>query len=845
MAALSDMALSARLACREMRGSLRGFRVFAACLVLGVAAIAGVGSLTNAILMGLSQEGRTLLGGDVSLSLSQRPASEDELAYIHASGVVSLARSLRSMVRNLNTEDRRLAEVKAVDAFYPLYGVATLDTGAPLQNALAKHNGRWGAVLAPELAENLNAKPGHVLRLGELELEFRGVLTKEPDNAADGFDLAPRLMVATGALNDSGLLRQGALVRHTYRIKLPEGSDIKTWRYETEERFPDAGWRMRDSSDGAPQVREFTARVGQFLMLVGLATLVVGGVGVAGAVRSYLRQRTETIATLKALGAESHLVRRMYMMQIILIAAPCIALGLALGAMAPAATVAVAGDLLPFAPVIAVFPVALFKAAAAGVLVAILFTLIPLEEARRVPPARLYRQQTAAHSPAWSKRVWAHMIIGGGLLAALPLMDTDQPLFIAGFIAATLMAFALLWGAGFLLEWLVRKLPRAKWLPLRLGLSNLSRPGAPTRATVLALGLGLTLFATLALVQANLTRQIAENLPERAPAFYFIDIQRADQQRFKDTVLALEGVESVEMVPYMRGRIIALNGRAADDAAVAPGSRWALRGDRGLTFATNMPADNRLVAGEWWSADYQGPPAISFDAELAKGMGLQVGDHMTISVMGRDITARIMSLREIEWGSLAMNFAIVFDPHTLAAAPYTYLATVSVTPTQEAAVFRHMTDAFPSVSAVRMKEVLEEVKRMVTTMGAAVQMAALVTIFAGVLVLAGATAASQRAHIYDAVVLKLLGGTRPIILASLIIEYMALGLAAGLAAAGLGSAAAWVVVVPVMNMTWGFDGGVLAVTLAFSIGLTVLLGLLGTGAALNARPAWALRSLAR
>lgn len=845
MAPLSEILLSARLAWREMRGGLRGFRVFAACLVLGVAAIAGVGSLTSAILLGLAQEGRTILGGDVSLSLSQRPASADELDYLNMSGTVSLARTLRSMVRNLNTGDRRLAEVKAVDGHYPLYGAAMLNTHEPLQDELAERNGRWGAVLAPELAENLNAKPGHILRLGDLELEYRGVLTKEPDGAADGFDLAPRLMVAAGAMADSGLLREGALVRHSYRVKLPQGSNIKSWRSDTEARFPDAGWRLRDSSDGAPRVREFTARVGQFLTLVGLATLVVGGVGVAGAVRSYLQQRSETIATLKALGAESALIRRMYLLQIALIATPCIIAGLALGALAPAITVAVAGDMLPFAPAVDVFAAALMKAAAAGVLVAILFTLLPLEEARRVPPARLYRQQAAPQSSPWDKRLWAHLIIGGGLLAALPLLDTEQPLFIGGFIAAILAIFLLLWGAGFLLERLVRQLPRAKWLPLRLGLSNLSRPGAPTRATVLALGLGLTLFAALALVQANLTRQITETLPARAPAFYFIDIQRTDQQLFQDTAAALDGVEALEMVPYMRGRIMALNAATADDAAVAPDSRWALRGDRGLTFAARLPADNRLVAGEWWPDDYQGPPVISFAADLAKGMRLKVGDSMTISVMGRDITARIMSLREIDWGSLGINFAIVFDPHTLAAAPYTYLATMSVTPEREATVFRRMTDAFPSVSAVRMKEVLEEVKRTVTAMGAAVRIAALVTIFAGVLVLAGATAAGQRAHIYDAVVLKLLGGTRPTIFASLVIEYLALGMAAGAAAAVLGSAAAWVVVVHIMDMTWGFDGGVLVATLAISIALTVTLGLVGTGTALNARPAWALRQLAR
>lgn len=845
MTMASSRRLGLRLALRETRGALRGFKVFAACLVLGVAAIAGVGSLTGAIVLGLEREGRAILGGDVELSLSQRPATVAELAYLTSTGTLSQTRFLRSMARNLTTGDRRLAEVKAVDARYPLYGAVTLADNGSLSDALAFRDGRWGALLAPELAENLRVQPGHLIRLGDLELAFRGILSREPDSAADGFDLAPRLMIAAAALDASGLLREGALVRHSYRIALPEGADVKAWRAQTEASFPDAGWRLRDRSDGAPRVREFAERVGQFLTLVGLATLVVGGVGVAGAVRSYLERRTETIATLKALGAQSALIRHIYLLQILLVAAPCILAGLALGAVAPGLTATLAGDLLPFRPAVEIFPYALLKAALAGLLVAILFTLWPLEEARRIPPARLYRQQAAPDAPPARGRLWLMIVTGGGALAALPLLDSDQPLFIAGFLAGTVIAFVLLLLAGTGVERLVRRLPRARWLPLRLGLANLTRPGAPTRATVLALGLGLTLFAALALVQANLTRQIAENLPAQAPAFYFIDIERGQAEAFQAAARAEDGVSAVDMVPYVRGRIIALNAQRADDSAVAPNSRWALRGDRGLTFAHHLPAGNRVVAGEWWPADYQGPPAISFDAELAAGMGLKVGDTMTVSVLGRAITARIMSLREIDWGSLGINFAIIFDPHSLSAAPYSFLATVAADSEAEARVFRRLTDAFPGVSAVRMREVLHEVKRLVTTMGAAVQAAALVTIFAGILVLAGATAAGQRAHIHDAVVLKLLGGTRATIFTSLVIEYLALGLAAGAVAAALGSAAAWVVVVQVMEIPWRFDAPVLLLTLAASIGLTITLGLVGTGAALGARPAQALRQLSQ
>ena len=836
--------LALRLALRDARGGIKGLRIFVACLVLGVAAMAGVGSLTSAIMEGLSREGQSLLGGDVEATLSQRAASAEELAFLADSGTVSAIRYLRSMVRDARSDERRLAEVKAVDDAYPLYGRVALSPSMTVATALGRRAGVWGAALAPELASHLQARLGDRLRLGGIELELRTVLTGEPDGAVDGFELAPRLLLHADALDASGLLSKGALVRHSYRVKLAPPEMPKVWRGEAEARFPDAGWRIRDRENGAPQAREFADRVGQFLLLVGLTTLIVGGVGVAGAVRGYLGRRVDTIATLKALGAESGFIRRLYLMEIIILAIPCVLLGLALGASVPWVAQLAAGDRLPVPLALAVYPLPLLKAGVAGLLIAIAFTLLPVEAARLVPAARLYRRQVADDGARSRKMGPLAIAFGIIVIAVLPFLATEEPQLVAWFFAASVGLFLLLFIAGAGIERLARRLPRVTNPAVRLGLANLCRPGAPTRTTVVALGLGLTLFATLALIEANLERQVSKTLPGRAPAFYFIDIQRDQKEQFVAAAATLDGVEDILPVPYVRGQITALKGRPADIMTVAPEARWALRGDRGLTFAAELPAGNHLVAGEWWPPDYNGPPAISFDAELARGMGLGVGDTMTLSVLGRPITARVMSLRKIDWGTLGINFAIIFDPTTLQGAPYTYLATLSTEPHVEAEVFRRLTDAFPNVSAVRMKEVLEEVRRLVIAMGAAVRLAAGITILAGILVLAGATAAGQREHIYDAVILKLVGGTRATVFASLLVEYLTLGLTAGVIAAVLGTLAAFVVVTEVMAMSWSFFPAALGLTLALSMALTVLLGLLGTGAALAVRPAAALRDLA-
>lgn len=837
---------SVRFALRDLVGGVRRFRVFALCLVLGVAAIAGVGSLTEAVVAGLQQEGRSLLGGDVEFRLNHRPASEAERAFLDLGGTVSETESLRAMVHLGRNDARSLSTLKAVDARYPLYGQVDLSDGVTLDRALGMQSTTagdlWGAVMAPELADRLGARIGDRLTVGNLVVELRALIRREPDRANDGFELAPRLMIATAALPATGLVTEGSLVTHSYRVKLPPQTDLKLWVKRLETAFPDAGWRVTTRDASAPRVREFAERLGQFLTLVGLTTLVVGGVGVAGAVRSYLDGKTGTIATLKALGAESGFIARVYFCQVMVITLVSIAIGLALGALVPGAVSALVADKLPVPPQGGLYILALAKAALYGLLVVLAFTLGPVMRTRRVPAATLFRRDLAgpaARADWWVRALAAAMIL---VLLILPFAETDKPLFILGFEGGAVGVLLLLLLAGWTVRTLAARAPRPHNPILRLALANLHRPGAPTVGVVLALGLGLTLFATLSLVEGNLGRQIRDNLPTEAPAFFFLDLQRDQRDAFVATAERIAGPGSVRVVPYLRGQITRLKGLPTDAALVAPDARWALRGDRGLTFSATLPADNQLVAGSWWPAGYAGPPQVSFDSALAEGMGLKIGDRIAVNVLGREIEAEIVSLRKIDWGTLGINFAIIFDPATLSGAPYSYLATLNASGPAEARVYRALTDQFPNVSAVRMKEVLGEVNRLMGDMANAVRAAALITLVAGVLVLAGATAAGARERIYDAVILKMLGGTRATVMTALLLEYAILGLVTGVMAAGFGTLAAYVLVSVVMDIRWVFLADAVAVTLLLSIAATMLFGLMGTWAALTVRPAQALRA---
>src|SRR5690606_23667802 len=366
--------------------------------------------------------------------------------------------------------------------------------------------------------------------------------------------------------------------------------------------------------------------------------------------------------------------------------------------------------------------------------------------------------------------------------------------------------------------------PRLRSPELRLALANIHRPGAPTPAVVLSLGLGLTLLVTVSLINGNLTGEITRDLPDRAPAFFFVDVQPDQVDALETLVVARDDVTGFNRVPMLRGKITAVNGVPSDQLTVAQEAQWALRGDRGITYSAELPEGSSLVRGNWWPGDYSGPPLVSFSEELAQGFSVDVGDTITINVLGWEITAEIANTRQIDWTNLGINFVLVFSPGLLSAAPHTVLATVEMNggPLAEEALEREVTSAFPNITSVRVREALEAVNELLGNFAVAVRATGGITLVAGILVLAGAMAAGFRSRVRDAVVLKVLGATRARILGIYVREYAVLGLATALVAALAGTIAAWVVVTVLMELPWHFLPGTLALTVAGAAFVTVM-----------------------
>ena len=847
--ALRTLSLAVRFSLREMRGGLSGFLIFLACIALGVAAIGGVNSVARAISAGVAAEGQSLLGGDIRFELNQRLATPEEHAFLDSLGTVATSAGMRSMARLEDGSDQALVEVKAVDDLYPLYGELVTEPALPHEQLFGQTEGMFGAAAPDLLFERLGLRVGDRVMLGTEAFELRARIVSEPDAISDGFGFAPRLMVSMAGLQTTGLLQPGSLVEYAWKVKLPDDSGearLAEIRERAGREFPQAGWSIRTRSNAAPSLSSNIERFSQFLTLVGLTALVVGGVGVANAVRAYLDGKRGVIATFKSLGASGGFVFTVYLVQILVIAAAGIAIGLVLAAAMPFAASGVLASVIPVPAEGGLYPGALALAALFGVLVTLVFALLPLGRARDIPATALFREMGFEGSGMPRLPYLAIALALAALLAFIAIWSSGDRRIATIFVGATVFSFLVLRGVGQFVQFLARKSPRVRSTALRLAIGNIHRPGALTPSVVLSLGLGLTLLVTLALIDGNLRRQIAGSLPERAPNFFFVDIQSADIERFSDFIAGQTPSGELMKVPMLRGRIVRLNGTDIREIQVPPEGAWVLRGDRGITYSETVPENATLSSGEWWQQDYSGEPLVSFSAEEAGQIGLELGDTVTVNVLGRDITARIANFRQVEWESMAINFVMVFSPNAFAGAPHSWLATLTTegaTAQEESRLLNAVTRAFPAVTTVRVKDALDVVNRIVAQLGTAIRAAAGVALLASVLVLAGALAAGNRARIHDAVVLKTLGATRRTLISAFALEYTLIGLATAIFALAAGGVAAWFVVARIMTLPSSFIPEVAVATIAIALVLTVGIGLVGTWRVLGHKAAPVLRNL--
>ena len=836
-----------RLALRDLRGGVRSFGVFIACLMLGVMALAAVSATSRALRDGLASQGAAIIGGDLSFSRAQGAAGEDHRAFLAGWGKLSEVVTLRSMARREDSSHATMVELKSVDDAWPLVGDLRTEPQEPLGALLAPRDGGFGVVVDPQLAARLSLARGDAFVVGDARFVIRAWLKHEPDSIGSvGF--APHVLISPQALAASGLMKPGALARDSLRVLLPPGAgdaQVEAVKKAFLARFPDSGFEIRTRADPSPQLSRSIERFAQFITLIGLTALVCGGIGVANSVRALIDRKRKTLAILKALGASGGEAAGFVLIQALIVALGASIAGAALGLALPSLLLSGFAASLPFPIAATIDPADGAYALGFGLLIALTFAAPPLEEARALPVTQLLRETAMRTRGRPGRRGFVLATLGGAALFGFALATSGDAKLTAQFGAGVLASFALLYGVALLVMALARRAPHVGGMSLRLAVANLHRPGALTPSFLLSLGLGVTLLTALTGIEHNLRAELDDSATREAPSYFFLDVQKADAPDFQRFLDEQAPGAKISSAPLLRGRITRVKGVPAENINPSENARWALEGDRGITFSATVPKGSRLVAGEFWPQDYSGPPLVSMEEGVARGLGLAVGDEISVSVLGRALTARIANLRKVNWRSFGINFILVFSPHVFEGAPFTELMTLTPpekqTPQREAALLGAAAKAFPSVVGVSLRETLATIDDILAKLAIATRAAASLAFIVSGLVLAGALAAGQRARLYESVVLKTLGATRARLLSALALEFSLLGAvtaAFGLLAGGL---LTWLVTVKVLDAPFSLFPAQAALVACGATLFAVAAGLIGTARALGEKPARWLR----
>ncbi len=827
------------IAKRDLSSGFRGLRLLLVCLFLGVGALAAIGSLTSAIQNELDSQGQAILGGDLEVELWQRMPSDEEMAWLEQLGTTSPGYRLQAMAST--AEAAVPVELKAVAPNYPMYGELLLEGGSSFG---APPSGQ--AFLAPGAAERLEVAPGDTITLGTQQVTVAGIIAEEPDRLSEGFALGQTVIVPLDLPEAAGLVAPGAMFQTKTRIAFDANQDPDAMAEALQEAFPESPFDIRTRNRASPGADRFVSRMGEFLTLVGLAALVIAGIGIGGGVNSYLEARRNSIATLKILGATSRDIVRIYALEIGLAACVGAAAGLLAGVLVTPLLANALGSLLPVTTDFVIDPLALLRAAAFGLLVALVFAAPPLARARQFPAMALMRARVSPLAQQW-RAAAVPVVLGIAGIVALAIVGSTNPMLSAIFLAgaAAILGFLALLGRA--IRWAASRMPRPADPIVRAALANLHRPGAATGSLVTALGFGLSAFVLLAGVQSSLDGNIQRSVPARAPDYFVLDVPREGVERFREIVSDIAPEASIDTVPTLRGSIVAF-GPEGDMTRVAEmedrEGTWGLRGERGLTYSDTIPDGNVVTSGEWWDEGYSGEPLVSVDEELANAAGIAIGDLVTVNVLGVDFTARVANTRRIDWESLGFNNVWVFSANTFATAPHNLAATIELPEgTQAGGLLRALVIEFPSSSVIEVGPLLTEARTILDQVSLAILAAASVAVLAGIAVLLGAIAAARAARIYDTVILRVLGASRGQLLALQFAEFGLLAAVLAGVALAMGSLVAWLVIVQMFEFDWLPDwteilavlGGGLVLVLAFALGASLPL--------LRARPARTLRSL--
>ncbi|MDE0310376.1 MAG: FtsX-like permease family protein [Acidiferrobacterales bacterium] len=834
-----------KVAYRDLRRGHRGFWIFLSCLALGVAAITAVMTMSASLVNGIERDGRILLGGEIAIGQQFHDLTDEQLLEIQQYSESSTRfLEMRTLLRSDDVRRSGLISLKAIDDNYPVYGEFVVRDGGNISELIAWNGETWGAIVDPVLIESGRVSVGEQVFLGNAIFTVTAVIENEPDRigSTGSFGFWPRVIVSDEAVKAAGLVVEGSRTYFDYRIKLKQGVDPRELKTRWSEQYPNLD--VRDYSNASPNLAEVIERIGVLLALAGLTTLLIGGVGVSNAIRAYMDTRLSTIAILKCVGASQRLVFRIYLTQILLLSGVGIALGMTFGTALSLVSGTIIANLysVPIAYSFSLYIAMIIITY--GMLTAILFTLWPLACALNTMPSALFRNAATAERRTAS---WIYGVISALLavvLAGIVITTAYETRFAVWFVICVSVAWAAFRLVGLIITVMSRKFGFRHLPALRLAIANLHRPGAATSDIVLAIGLGLSVLVATAMVSANMDEQINNLIPDNAPTFFFLGIQSEQLNEFENLIEAADGTSDLNILPYIPGRITQIKGMNPLDALVDEDSRWLVDDDGERIFSyTAVPLEGgEMIKGDWWSPEYSGPPLLSIHKDVAEGFDVDIGDTITMNILGREITGTVHNIRDLEWRSMRLNFAIMLSPHPLNTIPHSNVGTVRAPPEVDFVLQEHVASSYANITVIRIKDALDRVANLMAQARTVAGSISTVTVLAGILVLAGIVISENRRRAYESVLLKTIGASRKYVLAAFSFEYLLQGVITAVVAIIFGTAASWAVVSGLMGWDWQLIPLPALNTAILGLAISLVLGMFGILRALRQRPLTYLRN---
>jgi putative ABC transport system permease protein len=832
------------MALRELRRGKRKFVFFVLCIAIGVAGLVGVKGFNASIQDAMLVEARPLMGADMTLSIGAQPTPAEQ-QYLQGLGTrgIQVARvtEATSMAIAPGTKASRLVELKAVDPGYPFYGTLELDPAGPLTDETT--------LVGADLLDDLGLKVGDKLSVGKAEFTISGVITKEPDRVTAGFSLGPRVMITQAALVKTQLVQLGFRGRFKYLFKLANDAQVEPLRAELKQTFAAERPSIADFREANPQVKRFLDRMTDFLSLVSLVALLVGGLGVANATRAFLQQKLDSIAIMKCVGATNRKVLSIYLTQMLLLSLAGSVLGVVLGEAVQLIMPRVVGPIVNLTITLHLQPMVALQGLAVGLVTATLFTLLPLSAVADIKPALVFRREMAESRPrpTMARRIRTGALlalIGAGLVVVSAWMSGSLKwgLWFMGGLAAAVLALGAI---ASLAVWALKKVkvPR-HWVTVRQGIASVYRPGSQVHAIVLALGIGTTMVLAVYCLQQALMNEVSVTVPKGAPNMVFINIQGPEAEAFQTLLQNHPGVtKAPPPTPIVRGRLVAIDGKTKDELNLTQDEERWFNFQFQTTYTATVPEGDALTQGPWWTeADWKQGPLLSVEQEALDRLHMQLGSVVEMELEGgTPVKATVFNVRKTKDYRAGGGFNFIFAQGVLESQRLTYYGQANVQPGAARAVQRDVVARFPGVTVVNVADMIGTITEMLDRIALVIRFVAGFSVLAGLIILASSIATTKFRRTREAVLYKTLGATRRKVWTIFAVEYAALGLAAGLVSAVLAGVASWGVLKYVMEIEYTPPVSTLLIGVGISVVLTIIVGVVSTLDVLAAKPLQVLR----